>query len=584
MLSYFRPPTFGDPDRDERARVLFFSVLMITIGCVAAAILGVRDLPAIFDLRQTPLAYTVTPLALVCLAMNRRGHTSAAAWLFLAVFIALNWARATTLGDIYSPAVSMLVVMTLFACVTLGPRAGVAVAITCIGINLALALNTPRETATALNMPLGSAWVPPCLAIVCTLFLAYISVNRTAKALRETRAELAVRQAAERKLSLALQTGAIGTYEGDLHGDTIIVDEQMLKILGTTTSAGPRLSRKDGLALVHPDDAPILSGAVDSLRRGAPSFRVELRLAPPNQERYIEIASTVIVEASGVHSQIGTVTDLSERRLAEAERRKLEAELRSAEQMRGIGVMARGIAHDFNNILGAIQGFSSLLEDDLPKDSPERGFAVRITDATNRGQSVVGQILALAKLENQPRSVVNIPELIEDLTPLLESLVSPTVVLEVEAIPSRLWCDVNEGLFTQVLSNLCKNASDAFTGRPGRVSIKAKRLTAASRASFSRDLQRGRAQMTGELDPHSDYALITVADNGPGIALENLHRVFEPFYTTKTAGRGTGLGLSVVQSAAESLGGVCVAQTAPGVGSRFSVILPLSPPPRRKAG
>lgn len=583
MLSYFRPPTFGDPDRDERARVLFFSILMIAIGSIAAAILGVHNLPASFDPRLTPLAYTVTPLTLVCLAMNRRGLTSAAAWLFLAVFIALNWARATTLGDIYSPAVSMLVVMTLFACVTLGPRAGVAVAIICISINLALALNTAPETAAALNIPLRSAWVPPCLAIVCTLFLARISVDRTAKALRDTRGELAVRRAAERKLNLALQTGAIGTYEGDLHGDSITVDEQMLKILGATKSQGPRLLRKDGLALVHPDDAPILSGAVESLRRGAPSFRVELRLAPPNEERYIEIASTVLVEPSGVHSQIGTVTDLSERRFAEAERRKLEAQLRSAEQMRAIGVMARGIAHDFNNILGAIQGFSSLLEDDLPKDSAERGFAVRITDATNRGQSVVGQILSLAKLENQPRSIVNLAELIDDLTPLLESLVSPSVALEIEAIPSRLWCDVHEGLFTQVLSNLCKNASDAFAGRPGRVTITAKRLTAANRVSFSRDVRRGRAQMTGELDPHTDYAVITVADNGPGIPLENLHRVFEPFYTTKATGQGTGLGLSVVQSAAESLGGVCVAQSAPRLGSRLSVILPLSPPPRRKA-
>lgn len=583
MFSFFRPPTFSDPALDERARVLFFSIALIALGCIAAGVFGAHPAPTSLDPRLLPIAYTVSPLALICIELNRRGFVSIAAWLFLSVFIVLNWARATTFGGIYSPNLVMLAVMTLFACVTLGPRAGMATALACIGVTLTLVFPLREPAAASFHIPLMAAWTPPCLAVICTLFLARISLDRTATALQATRQELAVRQAAERKLSLALKSGAIGAYDAELDGDWIVADEQMLKIIGGAGPPGAPLPRDAIIGLIHPDDAARLVEATASLRHGAESFRVEVRLAAPGEERHIEVASTVFVEPSGARSQIGTVTDLSERRLAEAERRKLEAQLRSAEQMRAIGIMARGIAHDFNNILGAIAGFSSLLEENLPAGSPEHGFAVRISDASNRGRAVVDQILSFAKLETEPRSVVDLAELIGGLRPLLESLVAPTVVLEVAPFPGGLWCEVNAGQFTQVLTNLCKNASDALGDRPGRVTIQVRRLTAAVRAEFSMDVRRGRAQMTGALDPGADYVVIGVSDDGPGIPRENLHRLFEPFYTTKAAGEGTGLGLSVVQSAAESHGGVCVAQSEPERGSCFSVVLPLSLPLSRKA-
>jgi PAS domain S-box-containing protein len=579
MLRYFKPPSFDELDHNERSSVVFYSIWLLIAGSALGGFFGRLQIPSAFSLHMLPMAYTIPPIGLMCLELNRRGFDRLAAWMFLSAYLALAFLRVPYLGGIYSPTISLFPMMALFAGVTLGTRVGVAIAIVSAGLTFSLLRIDPSGAAETFKTPPYGAWTSLCICIVYGLFLSRVSLNQTAKALRAARAELASRRAAERKLSLALETGSVGAYEATLDGDWFIGDSQALKIMGFEDGPVRGLSREALHALIHPEDLPRLTEANESLRQGAQSFRVEVRRLGADGDHYIEIASTVLLEDRGARSQVGTITDLSDRREAEAERRRLEARLRSAEQMRAIGSMARGIAHDFNNILGAVQGFSQLLEEDLPPNSPEHGFAVRISDTVNHGKAVIDQILSLAKSEAEGSAIVDVGELVQRLAALLESLLGPRLVLKMEPCSSGLWCNINTGQVTQVLCNLCKNASDAVGDHHGQVSIRVKRLTATLRAEFVRDVRRGTAYITGVLDREADYLVIRVADNGPGIPQERMGHVFEPFYTSKGAGRGTGLGLAVVRSVAQGHDGVCVVQTELGRGSTFSVILPFAMPP-----
>jgi PAS domain-containing protein len=196
-------------------------------------------MPAALNPSLLPLAYTAPLLALICTGLNRIGQTRPAAWLFLVGFIALTTARSLYVGGVGAPPISLFSVMTLFAGVTLGGRPGLATAFICAGLAFALARLEQEGVTTPFTGPPMAAWVSVCIVIGCTLFLAQISIGRTTKALREARAELAARTSAERKLALALESGGIGTYVADLHGDHMVLDQRALTIFGLTRAADP---------------------------------------------------------------------------------------------------------------------------------------------------------------------------------------------------------------------------------------------------------------------------------------------------------------------------------------------------------
>ena len=251
------------------------------------------------------------------------------------------------------------------------------------------------------------------------------------------------------------------------------------------------------------------------------------------------------------------------------ERKQLEERLRRSQRIEAMGQLAGGIAHDFNNLLSAIKGFASFLVEDLAAGSAQQRFAQRIVASADRGRDLVGQILTFSRSDRPALAPVDLGAAVRSALDLFEATLPATTRLVFDAGTAPLCVRGNETQIARAVANLCINASDALDGRPGDVSIG----LAAVRPD---DADYRRPMAVGALVSGQAYARLDVADNGSGIAPEDLARIFEPFYSTKGPGRGTGLGLAVVHGVVVTHDGACAVESVPGQGTRFSIWLPLA--------
>jgi len=253
--------------------------------------------------------------------------------------------------------------------------------------------------------------------------------------------------------------------------------------------------------------------------------------------------------------------DIAERERVERERSALEEQLLQARKMEAIGTLAGGIAHDFNNILGAIAGNAELarMEPDLP-ESVRTGID-EIVKATDRAKRLVQQILTFSRRTRVEPRPVSLPEIARETLSLLRSTIPAGIDLDLvirEPVPNVL-ADTTQ--LHVVVLNLVTNAWHAIDGTAGRIEVELSG-TATPEAIGA----------NGNGTP--DAARLVVRDNGHGMDPETRQRIFEPFYTTKAPGVGTGLGLSVVHGLVRDLGGNIVVDSRPGAGTTFEVRLP----------
>lgn len=284
-----------------------------------------------------------------------------------------------------------------------------------------------------------------------------------------------------------------------------------------------------------------------------------------------------------VGRRIVVIRDVTRRKAEQTEREKLEQQLRQASRLEALGQLAGGIAHDFNNLLGAVIGFARFLEEDLPPGSDQHQYAGRILAASERGKAIVAQILAFARVRNVERHAIDFRAVLAATEDLLRGVVGPQTRLRLDLPAADLPILGNEGQVTQLLVNLCANANDALGGKPGEIHIRLRRVTrvAAEAAGEGEptplfDERRPRQRLLGRLDPARAYLRLDVCDTGKGIAASALLHIFEPFFTTKHRQGGAGLGLAVVQSVIELYEGALYVDSREGVGTTFSVYLPLT--------
>ncbi|SPF43037.1 PAS/PAC sensor hybrid histidine kinase (fragment) [Syntrophobacter sp. SbD1] len=260
----------------------------------------------------------------------------------------------------------------------------------------------------------------------------------------------------------------------------------------------------------------------------------------------------------------GVIRDITERKRAEREKEKLEVELNQARKMEAIGLLAGGIAHDFNNMLAAIMGFTELSLLKLKGDNPVRGNLEQILKAASRASEVVKQILTFTRQGVLERKPVRIAPIVQDALKLLRSSLPSTIEIrqEVALSPGEDVVLADPGQIHQVLMNFGTNAGHAMISKGGTMSVKLSVITDASQVSVNPGLKAG---------PH---VCITVSDTGHGMDSAVLDRVFDPYFTTKGPGEGTGLGLSVVQGIVKSHNGAITVRSEPRQGTTFSVFLP----------
>lgn len=259
----------------------------------------------------------------------------------------------------------------------------------------------------------------------------------------------------------------------------------------------------------------------------------------------------------------GTVQDITKQIEAEKEKRELENQLRQSQKMETIGTLAGGIAHDFNNLLASIMGFSELALEDSQPDTIQQENLKCVLVAAQRAADLVGQILTFARQSDTEKTPIQLKHVLTEAIKLLRSTLPSTIRIK-EEITSKSAVLAAPTQMHQVIVNLCSNASHAMQESGGVLTIG---LT---------DVE----QSVTHIDPSmpvkaGPFLKLIVADTGHGIAPEIKDRIFDPYYTTKKQGEGTGIGLSVVQGIVRSHGGFITVESDPGQGAKFNVFLPI---------
>jgi len=272
---------------------------------------------------------------------------------------------------------------------------------------------------------------------------------------------------------------------------------------------------------------------------------------------------TASLYASRMEDATGDVTGLLLHFIDTTEHKHLEVQFAQSQKMQSIGQLAGGIAHDFNNLLTAMIGFSDLLLTRHGPEDPSFNDINQIRQNAVRATSLVRQLLAFSRKQTLEPQVIDAKEKLSDLSEVIGRLIGPTIELNIEHSRDLGAIRVDPTQFDQVILNLAVNARDAMPGG-GTLTIRTANLT------LDEPTQRGM-----ELVPAGEYVTIDVIDTGEGIRKEDISRIFEPFFSTKEVGEGTGLGLSTVYGIVHQTGGHVFVDSAPGEGAAFTVCLPL---------
>ncbi len=241
-----------------------------------------------------------------------------------------------------------------------------------------------------------------------------------------------------------------------------------------------------------------------------------------------------------------------ERHLVEQERRQIEEQLLHSQRLEAIGTLAGAVAHDFNNMLTVILSLSAIAAQELPADLPQRADLEEIHRAAQRAERITRQLLAFARRQVMRLEIVDLNEVVRSIRGMLSRLLGEDIEVRLSLGETPARVRVDAGQIEQVIVNLATNARDAMP-RGGLLQIAVEEL--ASREG-AREVQ------------------LTVADTGRGMDEETRRRALEPFFTTKAAGRGTGLGLSTANAIIEQFGGRLALESRPGEGTRVLIVLP----------
>ena len=245
------------------------------------------------------------------------------------------------------------------------------------------------------------------------------------------------------------------------------------------------------------------------------------------------------------------------------EERRLKRELTRAEKFRALGQMASGIAHDFNNILAAIVGYAELASFDLPDDHIACQSVDQIVKASHTAEDLVKQILAFSRKSEEKRVSVDVGSVAEDVLKLIRASMPSTIEIHQNLQPGCGSVLADPTQLHQVLMNLCTNASHAMQEAGGTLSVALDTVAVDSHeAGIHDDLKPG------------EYVRLSVSDTGHGMDAATLERIFDPYFTTKEMGLGTGMGLAVTHGIVESHQGAVTVFSEPESGSVFHVYLP----------
>lgn len=365
------------------------------------------------------------------------------------------------------------------------------------------------------------------------------------------------------RLQLATTSANLGVWDWDLLNNIMIWNEKMFELYGITpeTFSSNIDSWMNGL---HPEDKEAAIAECQAAIRGEKKFETIFRICHADGTvRHIKASGLVITGDNGTAERmLGINVDISDIINSEEERIKLEVQLQQAQKMESIGRLAGGVAHDFNNMLTIIVGHSELGLMHLDPNHPVRDDFIEIRNTAERSADLTRQLLAFARKQTIAPKVLDLNETISGMLKMLQRLIGEDINLIWNPASSIWQVKADTSQIDQVLVNLCINARDAIDGI-GVITIDTGNIcTDESYQIPFLDMVPG------------EYVKISISDSGIGMDKETLAHIFEPFYTTKEHGKGTGLGLATVYGAVKQNRGFVDVHSKPGAGTTFTIYLP----------
>jgi hypothetical protein len=330
------------------------------------------------------------------------------------------------------------------------------------------------------------------------------------------------------------------------------------------------------LDAVHPDDCEWVGASFDdTVAVPGPNVPLELRvLHADGSYRHVEVIANNLLDEPCVRGIVFNARDVTERRrnelalrtaelererhAAAAEYHRLQVELERAQRLESVGRLAGGVAHDFNNLLGVILNYARFIESQLECDSPILADVLHVRRAAEQAAELTNKLLVFGRVDIGRREELDLDEIVAEVAQLLGRSFGAGISLVTNSARDPMRVSADRGQIEQVLMNLLVNARDAL-GESGTITM----TTARERVATA----DGAA---------ADRVVLTLTDDGVGMAPDVVDRVFEPFFTTKPVGQGTGLGLATAHRIVSSLGGEIEVRSEQGRGTTVRVVLPAS--------
>ena len=342
-------------------------------------------------------------------------------------------------------------------------------------------------------------------------------------------------------------------------GQIVNVNEYACQYLGYTNEELCRSNIFDiDQGLAEPDKEELWDRTLD---QGIDTFETVHR-RKDGTDIPVEVTG-ILLEINKENHSVSFVKDISERKEAEKKHQKMEAKMREAQKMESLGTLAGGIAHDFNNILAAIFGYAELAQLVGQSDSILNSYISQILQASHRAKDLVQQILAFSRQGRSEKGPIDISRVVKEALILIKAALPANIEILENISPNLAPVFANETQIHQIVMNLCTNAYHAMKTKGGSLTVSLTDITIHDQDE----------QNFPQMNP-GNYLKLSIADTGCGIPPEMINRIFDPYFSTKPTGEGTGLGLSTVHGIIKDHGGNINVYSELGCGTTLHVFLP----------
>ena len=388
-----------------------------------------------------------------------------------------------------------------------------------------------------------------------------VGASSIARDITQEKVDVEALRASEERLRLIIDTAGEGIELIDLDGVVTFANERMGAITGKSPAEMIGHSFRD-LMKGDRDDLELAEKVFESRHAGVSDLHEYPYVRPDGSDGWVLVSGSPVYDSDGeIVGSLAMVTEITDRVLAEQERKAMEGVLHQSQRLESLGELAGGVAHDMNNLLAVITNFADFALEEIA-DGPGSAELKEIRHASASAAGLIRQLLLFARQEVTQPEILELNSVLADHEDILGRLAGPTVQLTTAYADDLPRVNVDAGMLEQVAMNLVVNARDAMpNGGPLEI--------ATAKVTIEADALPG-------VDA-GDYVFLRVTDAGEGMTAEVAARAFDPFFSTKPPGGGTGLGLATVYGVAKRFGGHVAIDSEPGAGACVTVYFPAVP-------